>query len=149
MKLNIAKDYSINDLKKWCSESEYLKEHKLKFALTSENAQGKCIQVICNNWPLTDLKFNDPKLWPNGARLRKWNDDKVWLYRQKPFFYEFIRNCGKESTIDGVKTMIETAYGGKDKVHLMIEEFEDRDDYRKTIWPKKVNFWKKGGAFRQ
>ena len=132
MKLNIAKDYSIDDLKKWCQESEHLKGFKLKFAITSENSEGKCVQVICHNWPITDLQFNDAKLWPTGARLRKWNDDKIKLYRQKPFFCEFIGNCGKATTKDGIKTMIEKAYGGDDKVHLMIEELEG-DDYRKCF----------------
>ena len=113
----MGNDYTLDDLKKWCEESEYLKGHKLQFALTCQRGEGRCVQVLCDSWPVSEHQFNDPKLWPTGARLRKWNDEKLWLYKQKPFFYEFIGNCGKETTKEGIERMINQAYGGEGKVH--------------------------------
>ncbi len=84
--MNFSNKLKIEDLRTWCKESAELKNVKLHFSETSEDKSGRRVQVLCNNWPASGKPFASLDLWPEGCRIRAYDESKpVRKHKKLPF----------------------------------------------------------------
>ena len=135
VKLNFSRDRKIDDIRDWCKNSAGLKDHELVFTETSCNADGRCVQVICNKWPLSNKPFSSLYLWPAACRIIAYDDAKpIRRHRKRPFLALFIGNCSLSSTKDGIQKVLTECYKENEtKPHFMVEEFDKSDSTRKAF----------------
>jgi hypothetical protein len=135
IKANFTSDRTVDDIKTWCNNSSVLKDYKLIFTETGCNAAGRQVQILCNNWPLSNKPFSSADLWPAECRIRAYDDAKpIRQHRRRPFLKLFIGNCSTSSTTGGIKKLVTELYENEEiKPHVMVEDFAKSDSHRKAF----------------